>query len=150
MRHQPCNGAAQAVAATMAGHAQLMFPSLFTGARLIKSGKLRALAVAGPKRTPILPELPTLAEAGVAGMDVTQWYALFAPAGTPAAVVDRLNASLRQVLADPELIERIEQDGAELQASTPAELRDLVKAELEKWRGIVRAARATGELYFPE
>jgi 2-methylaconitate cis-trans-isomerase PrpF/tripartite-type tricarboxylate transporter receptor subunit TctC len=146
MQHRPYNGAAHAVAATMTGQAHLMFPSLFTGANLIKRGKLRALAVAGPKRTPILPDLPTLAEAGVDGVDVTQWYALFAPAGTPAATVDRLNASLRQVLADPELIARIEHDGAELQASTPSELRELVKAELEKWKGVVRAARAAGEL----
>lgn len=147
MQHRPYNGAAHAVAATMAGEAQLMFPSLFTAARLIRSGKLHALAVAGPKRTPILPDVPTLAEAGIDGVDVTQWYALFAPAGTPAPVVDRLNAALGKVLADPGLVERIGQDGAEVQASTPAELRAVVIAELEKWRGVVRAARTTGELY---
>lgn len=149
MQHRPYNGAAHAVDATMAGQAHLMFPSLFTGARLIKSGKLRALAVAGPRRTPILPDVPTLAEAGVDGVDVTQWYALFAPAGTPPAIVDRLNANLAKVLADPELIERFAQDGAEAQTSTPAQLRDLVKAELEKWKGVVRAARQTGELSLP-
>jgi 2-methylaconitate cis-trans-isomerase PrpF/tripartite-type tricarboxylate transporter receptor subunit TctC len=146
MQHRPYNGAAHAVEATMAGQAHIMFPSLFTGARLIKSGKLRALAVAGPRRTPILPDIPTLAEVGVDGVDVTQWYALFAPAGTPPSVVNRLNASLRKVLTDPEVIERIVQDGAEVQASTPAELRDLVKAELQKWKSVVRAARKTGEL----
>jgi 2-methylaconitate cis-trans-isomerase PrpF/tripartite-type tricarboxylate transporter receptor subunit TctC len=150
IQHRPYNGAAHAVDATMAGQAQLMFPSLFTAACLIKSGKLRALAVAGPRRTPILPDVPTLAQAGVEGVDVTQWYALFAPAGTPASVVDRLNANLRKVLTDPELIERIEQDGAEVQTSTPAELGDLVKAELEKWKGVVRAARQTGELCSPD
>ena len=141
MRHQPCNGAAQAVAATMAGHAQLMFPSLFTGARLIKSGKLRALAVAGPRRTPILPDIPTLAEAGIEGVDVTQWYALFAPAGTPQAVVDKLNTCLRAVLSDPEVIERIEHDGAEVHTGSPTELRTLVQSELAKWKEVVRAAK---------
>jgi 2-methylaconitate cis-trans-isomerase PrpF/tripartite-type tricarboxylate transporter receptor subunit TctC len=150
MQHRPYNGAAHAVDATMAGQAHVMFPSLFTATRLIKSGKLRALAVAGPKRTPVLPDVPTLAEAGVEGVDVTQWYALFAPAGTPASVVDRLNAHLGKVLADPELTERIERDGAEVQASTPAELRELVKAELEKWKGVVRAARQSGELCAPD
>jgi 2-methylaconitate cis-trans-isomerase PrpF/tripartite-type tricarboxylate transporter receptor subunit TctC len=150
MQHRPYNGAAHAVDATMAGQAHLMFPSLFTAARLIKSGKLRALAVAGPKRTPVLPDVPTLAEAGVEGVDVTQWYALFAPAGTPRPVVDRLNAALRKVLADPELIERIEQDGAEVQTSTPAQLRELVKAELERWTRVVRTARTTGELVSPD
>jgi tripartite-type tricarboxylate transporter receptor subunit TctC len=142
IRHQPCNGAAQAVAATMAGHAQLMFPSLFTGARLIKSGKLRALAVAGPRRTPILPDVPTLAEAGIEGVDVTQWYALFAPAGTPQAVIDKLNEKLRAVLSDPEVIERIERDGAEVHTGSPAELRTLVQSELAKWKEVVRAAKA--------
>lgn len=141
MRHQPCNGAAQAVAATIAGHAQLMFPSLFTAARLIKSGKLRALAVAGPRRTPILPDVPTLAEAGIEGVDVTQWYALFAPAGTPQPVIDKLNESLRAALSDPEVIGRIEHDGAEVHASSPAELRTLVQSELAKWKEVVRAAK---------
>lgn len=141
MRHQPCNGAAQAVAATMAGHAQIMFPSLFTGARLIKSGKLHALAVAGPRRTPILPDIPTLAEAGIEGVDVTQWYALFAPAGTPPQVIEKLNATLRAVLADPEVIGRIEHDGAEVHTSSPAELRTLVQSELAKWKEVVKAAK---------
>lgn len=141
MRHQPCNGAAQAVAATIAGHAQLMFPSLFTAARLIKSGKLRALAVAGPRRTPILPDVSTLAEAGIEGVDVTQWYALFAPAGTPQPVIDKLNESLRAALSDPEVIGRIEHDGAEVHASSPAELRTLVQSELAKWKEVVQAAK---------
>ncbi|WP_026354761.1 4-oxalomesaconate tautomerase [Massilia niastensis] len=144
MQHRPYNGAANAVDATMAGQAHFMFPSLFTGARLIKSGRLRALAVAGPKRTPILPDVPTLAEAGIDGVDVTQWYALFAPAGTPQAVIDKLNRSLRKVLSDPELIQRIEQDGAEVHASTPGELRSLVQSELGKWKAVVQAAKKTG------
>ncbi|MBQ5965148.1 4-oxalomesaconate tautomerase [Massilia sp. ZL223] len=143
MQHRPYDGAAHAVDATMAGQAHFMFPSLFTAARLIKNGKLRALAVAGPRRTPVLPEVPTLAETGVDGVDVTQWYALFAPAGTPSPVVDRLNELLRKVLADPVVIGRIEQDGAEVKTSTPAELRSLVQSELEKWRAVVRAAKNT-------
>lgn len=144
LQHKPYNGAAHALDATMAGHAHFMFPSLFTSARLIKSGKLRALAVAGPRRTPILPEVPTLAEAGVDGVDVTQWYALFAPAGTPAPVVDKLNKSLREALADPAVIQRFEQDGAQVEASSPEALRSLVRSELEKWKGVVQAAKAVG------
>ncbi|MET0581737.1 MAG: 4-oxalomesaconate tautomerase [Pseudoxanthomonas sp.] len=143
MQHRPYNGAANAIDATMAGQAHFMFPSLFTAARLIKSGRLRALAVAGPRRTPILPDVPTLAEAGVEGVDVTQWYALFAPAGTPQPVIDQLNRSLREALSDPEVIHRIEQDGAEVHTSTPEELGELVKSELEKWKGVVRAAKTT-------
>ena len=150
MEHRSYNGAAHAVDATMAGQAQFMFPSLITGASLIKGGKLRALAVAGPSRCPILPEVPTLTESGVDGVDVTQWYALFAPAGTPAAVVARLNSSLRTVLADPELIDRFERDGAEVHGSTPEELRQLVQSELAKWQGVVQAAQQTGELAFTD
>ncbi len=141
MQHQPYNGAAQAVDATMAGHVQIMFPSLITGASLIRSGKLRALAVAGPRRSAILPDVPTLTETGVDGVDVTQWYALFAPAGTPAAVVEKLNSSLRTVLSDQDIIQRFEQDGAEVHSSTPEALRQLVQSELAKWKGVVQAAK---------
>jgi 2-methylaconitate cis-trans-isomerase PrpF/tripartite-type tricarboxylate transporter receptor subunit TctC len=148
MQHLPYNGAAHAVDATMAGQAHFMFPSLITGASLIRSGKLRALAVAGPRRTPILPDVPTLLESGVDGVDVTQWYALFAPAGTPQSVVQTLNRSLRDVLSDAEVIQRFGQDGAEVQTSTPEELRALVESELVKWKGVVNAARSTGEPAF--
>jgi len=150
LEHRPYNGAAHAVDATMAGQAHFMFPSLFTAARLIKTGKLRALAVAGPQRTSILPDIPTLAEAGVTGIDVKQWYALFAPAGTTSTVIDKLNAVVRTVLADKELIARIEQDGAEVHASTPEELRDLVQSELAKWKGVVNASKKSGELTFAD
>jgi len=148
--HQPYNGAASAIEATMAGHTQFMFPSLFSGTRPIKSGKLRALAVAGPRRTPILPDVPTLREAGIDGVDITQWYALFAPAGTPAPVIDRLNRCLQEVLHDPEVVLRIAQDGAEVQTSTPGQLHALVQSELAKWQGVVGAARQLGEVIVPD
>jgi tripartite-type tricarboxylate transporter receptor subunit TctC len=141
MVHVPYNGAAPALAEMLTGRAHIMFPSLFTAAPQIKSGKLRALAVAGPRRSAALPGVPTLAEAGVDGVDVTQWYALFAPAGTPAAIVETLNKALHQVLADPEIIRRIEQDGAEVQAGTPEELRALLSSELTRWRRVVQQAK---------
>jgi tripartite-type tricarboxylate transporter receptor subunit TctC len=118
-----------------------MFPSLFTAAPQIKSGKLRALAVAGPRRSAALPDVPTLAEAGVDDVDVTQWYALFAPARTPKALIDTLSKALHSVLADPQIILRMEQDGAEVQASTPAELRELVQSELMKWKNVVQEGK---------
>lgn len=141
MVHVPYNGAAPALAEMLSGRAHFMFPSLFAAAPQIKSGKLRALAVAGPRRSAALPGIPTLAEAGVDGVDVTQWYALFAPAGTPAAIVETLSRALHQVLADPEVIQRMEQDGAEVQASTPEELRALVGSELTRWRHVVQQAK---------
>lgn len=141
MLHLPYNGAAAAIRDTVAGHTQLMFPSLFSAAPHVKNGRLRALAVAGPKRLAALPEVPTLKEAGIEGVDVTQWYALFAPAGTPAAVVEKINKALDEVLSDPEIIERIERNGALVETCTPEQLRELVQLELTKWRGVVQQAR---------
>ena len=131
-------GAAPAIADMVRGNAQLMFPSLFTAQPYLRSGKLRALAVAGPVRLPSLPELPTLAEAGVAGIELTQWYALFAPAKTPAQVVAQLNRALNTVLQDPEIIARFDADGAQVQTSTPEELHRLLLAERAKWRQVVQ------------
>lgn len=141
MVHVPYNGASPALSEMLTGRAHLMFPSLFTAVPQIKNGKLRALAVAGPKRSATLPDVPTLAEAGVDGVDVTQWYALFAPARTPRALINTLNKALHTVLADPQIILRMEQDGAEVQASTPAELRQIVQSELMKWKNVVREAK---------
>ena len=117
-----------------------MFPSLFSASPFVKAGRLRALAVAGPRRAPGLPDVPTLEEAGIGGVDVTQWYGLFAPAKTPGAVVGRLNAALNRVLADPEVVRRIEDQGAEVETGTPERLRALVASELARWKGVVARA----------
>jgi tripartite-type tricarboxylate transporter receptor subunit TctC len=111
----------------------------------VKSGKLRALAVAGPKRSALLPEVPTLKEAGVDGVDVTQWYALFAPAKTPKPIVEQLNKALIQVLADKEVIKKIEDHGADVEASSPEQLRTLVQTELAKWKDVVQKAKLTAD-----
>ena len=89
----------------------------------VKNGKLKALAIAGPKRSPLLPDVPTLKEAGVDGVDVQQWYAFFAPAKTPKAIVDQLNKALNQVLNDKDTIKRIEDHGADVETSTPGPTR---------------------------
>ena len=99
----PYKGSAPAISDTIGGQTQFMFPSLFTALPHVKSGKLRALAVAGPKRSPLLPDVPTLKEAGVDGVDVQQWYGFFAPAKTPKPIIDQLNKALNQVLADKEI-----------------------------------------------
>lgn len=141
----PYKGSAPAVNDTIAGQTQFMFPSLFTAYSHVKNGKLRALGVAGPKRVPSLPDVPTLKEAGVEGVDVTQWYGLFAPAKTPKAVIDKLNSALNQVLSDKDIVRRIEESGADVQTSTPDEFGKLVKDELAKWKRVVQQARLTAD-----
>lgn len=138
-------GAAPAIADVANGQVQVMFPSLFTAQPYLRSGRLKALAVAGAARLPTLPELPTLLEAGIPGVELTQWYALFAPAKTPSGVVRQLNYCLNQVLSDPEIVTRMEADGARVQTSTPGELHDLLIAENEKWRGVVLNAGLSPE-----
>jgi hypothetical protein len=141
----PYKGAAPAVSDTIGGQTQIMFPSLFTAVPHVKSGKLKALAVAGPKRSPLLPEVPTLKEAGVEGVEVQQWYAFFAPAKTPRPIIEKLNKALNQVLADPEIIKRIEDHGADVESGTPEQLGALVRSELVKWKAVVSKAKLTAD-----
>jgi Uncharacterized protein conserved in bacteria len=141
----PYKGAAPAVSDTIGGQSQFMFPSLFTAYPFIKNGKLRALAVAGPSRVASLPDVPTLKEAGVDGVDVTQWYAIFAPAKTPKPIVDQLNKALNQVLSDKEVIKSMEDRGADVETSSPEQLRTLVAGELVKWKGVVQKAKLIAE-----
>jgi 2-methylaconitate cis-trans-isomerase PrpF/tripartite-type tricarboxylate transporter receptor subunit TctC len=141
----PYKGAAPAVSDTIGGQTQVMFPSLFTGVPHVKSGKLKALAIAGPKRSALLPDVPTLKEMGVNGVDVQQWYAIFAPGKTPKDVVEKLNKALNQVLNDKDVIKRIEDHGADVETSTPEQLGELVKSELTKWKGVVQKAKLTAD-----
>ena len=130
-------GAAPAIADTASGRTQIMFPSLFTAHPFVHSGRLRALAVAGSHRLPGLPEVPTLDEAGVPGVDVTQWYGLFAPAGTPRERIESLNRALNQVLADRAVVQLFERHGASVEVGTPDALGARVQAELARWQAVV-------------
>jgi tripartite-type tricarboxylate transporter receptor subunit TctC len=141
----PYKGSAPAVSDTIGGQTQVMFPSFFTALPHVKSGKLKALAIAGPKRSPLLPDVPTLKEAGVDGVEVQQWYGFFAPAKTPKAVIEQLNKALNQVLGDKEIVKRIEDHGADVETSTPQQFGALVKDELAKWKGVVQKARLTAD-----
>jgi hypothetical protein len=141
----PYKGSAPAISDTIGGQTQVMFPSFFTALPHVKSGKLKALAIAGPKRSPLLPDVPTLQEAGVNGVDVQQWYGFFAPAKTPKTVVEQLNKALNQVLNDKEIIKRIEDHGADVETSTPQQFGALVKDELVKWKAVVQKARLTAD-----
>lgn len=145
LMHVPYKGSAPAITDTVAGHTQMMFPSLFTALPHVKSGKLHAVGVAGNRRSSALPDVPTLKELGVPGVDVTQWYGLFVPAKTPKAVVDKLNAALNKVLSDKDTVTRIEAQGADVETSTPEELRTLVREDLAKWRHVVKQAKLTAD-----
>jgi len=131
------SGAAPAIAEVARGNAHFMFSSLFTALPYLRSSKLRALAVAGPRRLPQLPDVPTLAEAGMGDIDFTQWYALFAPARTPEPIVNQLNQALNTVLEDPELVARVGADGTQVQRSTISELQCLLQNERQKWRQVI-------------
>jgi len=132
-------GAAPAINSIVRGQTQWMFPSLFSALPYLKTGKLRPLAVAGLHRLPDWPEVPTFGELGLDALDLTQWYGLFAPAKTPDHIIAHLNAALNRVLCDPEIVSRMLQDGAQVQASSPDQLRQHVTAELERWAGVMSA-----------
>lgn len=137
----PYKGSAPAIYDTIAGNTQFMFPSLFTAFPQIKGGKLRALGIAGEKRSGVLPDLPTLAEQGVAGVNMSQWYAIFAPARTPRPVVERLNREINAVLADKAAARKIEEQGADVDTGTPDQLKALVQKEIAHWKAVVTAAK---------
>ena len=141
----PYKGAAPAITDTIGGQTQVMFPSLFTALPYVKNGNLKALAVAGPKRSALLPDVPTMKEAGVDGVEVQQWYGFFAPAKTPRPVIEQLNKALRQVLADKDIVRQIETHGAEVETGSPEQLGALVKSELAKWKAVVQKARLTAD-----
>ena len=137
----PYKGSAPAIVDTIAGNTQFMFPSLFTAYPQVKGEKLKAIGIAGEKRSALLPDVPTLAEQGVANVNLSQWYAMFAPAKTPKAVIDRLNREMNSVLADKSVQKKIEDQGAEVETSSPEQLKTLVQKEVARWKSVVAAAK---------
>lgn len=138
----PYKGSAPAMTDTLAGVTQVMFPSLFSAYPHLKSGKIRALGVAGARRAKVLPDMPTLAELGVQGVDVAQWYAVFAPANADPQVVAKLNTALNGALNDPTVAAKIDDQGAEVRTSTPAELAAFVREEAVKWKRLASTIHA--------
>lgn len=137
--HIPYKGGVPAVAAVLSGEAQLVFGSVTTTMPAVKAGRLRGLAVTGAQRSVLLPELPTVAEAGVPGFETTNWYGVLAPAGTPKAVIARLNSGLMQVLQLPELKERLlSGQGIEALGSTPERFAAFLRADVAKWAKLTR------------
>ncbi|NKE45105.1 tripartite tricarboxylate transporter substrate binding protein [Roseomonas frigidaquae] len=143
MQHVPYRGSAPALNDTVAGNVQVMLDQLPSALAQVQGGRVRALAVTGPKRSTLLPDLPTFAEAGLADAQATSWGAVMAPAGLPAATTERLSAVLRDVLAEPGVQQRLRAAGAEAVTSTPAELAATMREETAKWGRVVREARIT-------
>ncbi|ARP75643.1 tripartite tricarboxylate transporter substrate binding protein [Bordetella genomosp. 6] len=141
MVHVPYKGASPSNADVIAGQVQLTFNTLPPLMTSIKAGKVRALAVTGKQRSQLLPEVPTIDEAGVAGYDVQTWYGIHAPAGTPAAVVDRLNQALVAVLSNAKVREALVGQGYEVATSTPDAFSRMVRDDVAKWRKVVKEAR---------
>ena len=143
MLHVPYKGSSPAIVDTMAGVTQIMFPSLFTAYPQVKGGKLKALAIAGKKRSAVLPNVPTLNEQGIQHVEVDQWYAMFAPAGTPKAIITELNKVLVDILHDKAVEKKIEEQGADVETTTPDELAAFVKKESIRWKKVVDDAKIT-------
>jgi tripartite-type tricarboxylate transporter receptor subunit TctC len=140
MVHVPYKGGSAALVSLIGGEIDLTFGNIQPTAPVVRSGRLRALAVTSPARSPVLPDVPTFAEAGVPGLEVSIYYGVLAPAATPADIVTRLNAALVKGLNTPEVRKRLETDGAELMTGTPEEFAKLMRSETEKWRKLIQAA----------
>ncbi len=140
LAHIPYKGAAPASIDLVGGHISAAFPSISLALPHAKAGRLRLLGVAGLKRAESLPDLPTIAEAGVPGFEVLSWYGLLAPAGTPADIIVRLNQEVTRGLNEADSLERIRAVGAEPIKSTPAEFNTFLKNEIAKWAKVIRTA----------
>jgi len=140
MLHVPFKGGGPAMIDVIGGHTKLVFSSLVQTTPHIKSGKLKPIGVGGLKRNPVLPDVPTIAEAGVPTYEAVNWWGIVAPAGTPQPIVDRLQAEAAAMFADPETNRRLAGEGAEPVASKPADFAAFVRAEIKKWDEVGKAA----------
>ena len=143
--HVPYRGSAPAMAAVASGELQMSFMDLNPALPVVRSGKARMLAVIMAGRSVAAPDVPTMAEAGFTGFDFVTWSGFFAPAGTPPAIIARLNRELRRILDEPDIKQRVLQTGGEPLSSTPDELATRLRNEMAMWRGLVRDAGATAQ-----
>ena len=138
MTHVPYRGGEPAMTDVVAGQIDMLFSTLLQSHGLIKAGKLRALAVTTATRSPALPDLPTMQEAGVPRYEVTPWYGVAAPAGTPPAIVNKLNREIVRIVRLADVIQKMATDGSEPVGSTPEQFAAHIKSEVEKWRDLIR------------
>jgi tripartite-type tricarboxylate transporter receptor subunit TctC len=143
--HVPYRGSAQSVIDLVEGRIEIQFGTVPPTLQQIKAGRMRVLAVTGERRDPALPEVPTVAETGISGYEASLWQAFVAPAGTPSAIVDRLNRETRAVLEEPQIVAAFAVQGVEPQSSTPEELAQRIRSDIVKWRDVIAGAGITAQ-----
>lgn len=143
--HVPYSGTGSVARDVISGAIPILFSATGVVAPLVRGGQLRALAVTGSQRSSALPEVPTVAESGLPGFEVSSWYGVLAPAGTPAEIVGRLHAELVRILALPEVSERLPRQGMHPVGNTPAQFAAEISADVERWARVVREARIGAE-----
>jgi tripartite-type tricarboxylate transporter receptor subunit TctC len=142
MLHVPYKGSAPALTDVMAGHVDLMFSSMSPAVPLVKSGRLKAIAVSTAKRVPAMKEIPTIAESGVPGYEVIAWNGILAPAGTPSDVVAKLNKAIVEIVATSEFRDKISAQGFEPESSSSAEFSELIQRDILKWAKVIKESGA--------
>ena len=142
MVHIPYRGAGPAALDLATGRVDFFFVSYSSVLSFLQAGKVRVLAVTSPKRLPVLPDTPTMREVGFAGIELDAWFGLVAPAGTPDAVIGKLNTAFVQAVRDPEIVKQVRDQGAEAIATTPAEFAAFIASETERFGKIVKAVGA--------
>ena len=145
MTHIPYKGSAPVVTGLLGGEVDVMFDNLPNVINQVKAGRMKALAVSGPKRSPLSPETPTAIEAGVPGFEVTVWFGLLAPAGTPREIVQRLNAESTRIINSPEVTDKFVKQGVEPKPGTPEQFGDLIKSEVPRWAKVIKDAGIKSE-----
>ena len=143
--HVPYKGSAPAMTDLLGGQTSVMFDNMPSAIQHVRSGKLRPIAVTTAKRSPELPDVPTIAEAGVPGYEATSWFGMFAPAGTPKPVLDKLHAALIKVLNQADVKKKIAEQGGDVVAETPAQFAAFIQAESVKWGKVVKESGATAD-----
>jgi tripartite-type tricarboxylate transporter receptor subunit TctC len=138
--HIPYKGGGPSLIATVAGEVDFSIPAYPTSVPHVKAGRLRILAVTGSKRESTVPDVPTVAESGLPGYEFEIWFGLFAPSGTPKAIITRLNQEIVKALAMPDMREKLAQTGVDAESSTPAQLGQLLRSDVAKWAKIIKAA----------
>ncbi|MDR2335823.1 MAG: tripartite tricarboxylate transporter substrate binding protein [Burkholderiaceae bacterium] len=145
MVHVPYKGSAPAVTDLLGNQIAIMFDNMPSAINHVRAGKLRPIAVTTAKRSPELPDVPTIAEAGVPGYEATSWFGMFTVAGTPKPVLDKLTAALAKSLASPEVRTKIKEQGGEVVSETPEQFAAFIQSESDKWAKVVKASGATAD-----